>query len=194
MGADGYAAAEVGHDEVEVFVAASLVGRKAAGDGALVEGVPGGDTGQQRRAAHAGHIVELVDHAGVGRKGAAAGDAGGQVGGHAAAQVAGMVAQGVLHLGEHHVVDLIDAALDGLEQTAAAHDGIKLQRDFVAAEHVEHQVAAKLKLVAHLGVAAQLLDRVGYTLGEQRIEIVVYGYLGRGRAGIYGQNLHRWVR
>ena len=151
VGADGDAPAQMADDEVEVFVALSPVGGVAAGHGALVQGVPGGDARHQRRAGQAGHVVQFVRHARVGDERAASLDAPGYVGGDEAAQVAGMGTGGRLRVVQHPVVDFVDSAGDGFEQASAPDDGVEPQGDALRPQFAEHHVFAEVELVGHVG-------------------------------------------
>ena len=168
----------MGHDEVEVFIYQAVFGGISAGDGALVEGMPGGDSGHDGRARHAGHVNQFVHNAGVGGEGAAAGNTLGKVVGDAAAQIAGVVAHGMLDFGEHHVVDFIHAAFNGLEQAAAGHDGVELKRNTVAFEHFEHEVAAIFKLVGHQQEWFKVFNRMFDVLDKHRGGVVKNRYFG----------------
>ena len=128
VGGDRDAAAEVAHDEVEVFVPTPYAAGIAAGDGALVEGMPDADAVHEGRAAHAGFVFQFVHHAGVGDIGGATCFFGNHIGDDAA-EVASVLARGGVSFVAHLFVHEIHAARYGLEQSAAPYDGIKLQGD-----------------------------------------------------------------
>ena len=81
----GNASTQVTDNQIEVFVMhgsfglqGTTLGSIAPGDGSLVQGVPDGDAGHQRRTGDACHIVQLVHHAGIGYERGAAGQHGGK--------------------------------------------------------------------------------------------------------------------
>ena len=85
-----------------------------------------------------GQLVHLVHHDGVGREAVATRYARGYFIGDDAAQVAGMLARGVAHVVAEVAVHLVDAALDGLAQSAAANDGVEAQGDAAAPQLLDH--------------------------------------------------------
>ncbi len=186
----GDSAAQVGDYQVQGLVGGAMLAGIAACYGALVQGMPGGDARQQRRTGNACGGVQLVHHAGIGRQGTASRQTRGKVGGDAASQVARMVAHGVLYFAEHDVVDGIDAALHGLQQTAAGHNGVKSEGNAVAGELVEDEVAAEFKLVRHQFKRLEVGYRVADVAREHGCHVVEDSYFGRGGTRIDGEESH----
>ena len=171
-------------DEVQVFVSFAYLVGIAARDGTLVERMPYTDAVHERRPADACQRREFVYHARVGYERAASRYASGYLVGDEASQVAGVFVDGVAGVVEHALVDLVHAALYRLNQSATPDDGLEVERDVHAPELVDDELLAKIKLVGHLFVLAQLLCRVAYRSQHQGLGVFVDGYLGRGGTGV----------
>ena len=145
------ASSQVAYDEVDVFVASACLLGKTAGNGALVECVPNADARHEGRATDASLGQKFVDHAGVGNVSLAGhGLHGRQFVGNDAAQVAGVLAHGVVGVVAHAAVHAVDAAGNGLGQSAAPYDGVELEGDALGLKPVDDGLPAQVVLVHNL--------------------------------------------
>ena len=85
---------------------------------------------------------------------------------------------------DHLLVDLVDAALHGLGQSAASDDGGEVERDVVLLERVEHELCAEVDLIDHLFEAGQVLGRVRDVGAQQLLVALVDRHLGRRRSRV----------
>ena len=185
MGTDRDTPAHVDHDEVFFIVRHTQILGGAASGGPLREGVETALPLEGRVARVSSQRPELVDHHRVGNKGRSAGAAADLVG-QRGAEARGMLTPfSAPQVADHLGVYSVDAAGDGLGQSAAAGNGqTPLQVDPLFFYETPNGVEAELVLIDHAVELGQLLLRMADLLGGQTIQAAIDGQLRGSRAGI----------
>ena len=188
MRPDGDAAAHVGDDEVEVFVAHSLNLGMAAGCGALIEGMPHTGTPHFRTTAEVRLGQHLVDDLGIGHQSQASRQLPGEGRGDVATDVAHVLALPVARVAQHGVVHRIDSGGNGVGETAAGNDGIEIEGNAFGGQRFQQALTARGQLRETVGELRELVGRVVNGFDEHRALIVVDGHFRAGGTGIDDQN------
>ena len=105
-----------------------------------------------------------------------------------------MVQTGVHGVLDDFLVELVDAALYGLHQSAATHDDVEVHRDALAQEFLGDLLFAVVVFVHDEGIATELL--VGVVEGgmHEQLLIVKHSYLGGNHPRIDCKYLHSIVK
>lgn len=175
---------QMAYYEVELLVGSAVLARKAPGNGFLVECVPYTNAVQRRQTAHMSFGRKLIYRAGIGNKTGAVAVFVSYLVGYEAAQVAGMLVLGIACVGQHLLVDGIDAALYRLGQPSTAHDGIEMKRHAVAFYLFDNKIFAECILVDEVAEAAKLLACVRDVAYKDGLLVGINGYFGRRRARV----------
>ena len=186
--ADGDAASHVRDDQVQLFVFPTRFAGVPACDGLLVEGVEdrfARQLGQSRNACVGNH---LVHHDRIGDIGLDT-DLGCDLLCDQSAQIRGVLPPGVEQVVVQCVVHLVDPALDGMNQPAAADDGREgADVKSAFAQRFEHEVFPPFELVADRRERGDLGGGVVDRQRKDGLRIFVDGDLRGGRARVNSQN------
>ena len=150
MGAHADAAAHMAHDQIQIFIGFAYLFGVALGHGLLVQGVEHALADDQRMAGIAGHIAKLIHHRRINNERGNA-DLIADLPGNQAAQIAGMLSGNAFDtVFQQRIGGGIGAAVDGLDQTAAAADGVDgFQVDLMLFQCVHDQLLAPFLLIGN---------------------------------------------
>ena len=186
---DGDSASEVADNEIEFVVGGSHLFRVASRDGPLVQRVPNAQSRHERRPADSCFRKQFINDRGISDISLTA------IGlhlcklfGNQTAQVAGVFAQRVERVVAHLSIHAIDAAGDGLCQSAASYDGIEDKRNVVFLQPFQNEVSAELVLLGDVFVGRQFFGLVPDDRDEQRLSVQIDPDLCGSGAGIDDQD------
>ena len=185
MGAHADAAAHMAHDQIQLFIGFAYLFGVALGHGFLVQGVEHALAGDQRMAGIAGHIAKLIHHRRIHNERGNA-DLIADLPGNQAAQIAGMLSGNAFDtVFQQRIGGGIGAAVDGLDQTAAAADGVDgFQVDLMLFQCVHDQLLAPLLLIGNRGEFRDLLGRMTERFVKEHLFIVEKADLGGSGTGV----------
>ena len=173
----------MGNDEVQVLVALAVLLGIAAGDGALVQGVPDALALEHGQTADAGIIVQFVGHDGIGDVAGATQALGNLIGDDTTQVACVLVFAGIGGL-NHVLINGINTTGQGLGQAAAGDNGIKFYRDSSILQLVQNHFTAEVKLVSNLGKWGQLLGCMADNFNQAGLAVLNDSHLSGGRSGI----------
>jgi len=185
VGGDGYPAAQVGDDEIEIGVPAPQVLSGAVGHRLVVERVKDADAGQLGQPGQPGDGLELVHHHRIDDECRRAAPLR-QLMGQDAAEVGGVLAHLALaQVFEHRFGHGVGPSLDGAQKPAAADDGLQgIERDGFSREEIQNRLEPEGVLVRDGGILADHVLVVAEGLGAAQGPTLKHRNLGRGGAGI----------
>ena len=178
------ASPHVADNQVKVLIVYSRFLSMAPCHGPLVECMPDGHTGHQRRTGYARHILQFVHDSWISNVGTATGNALCQLVSYHAPQVAGMAADGFISVAAHLLVHFINSARNRTRKPSTPDNGIKMHRDVHLLQFTHHKITPELKLVRNLVETGQFLAAVPDVAQQQRTLVFINGNLGRCGTGI----------
>ncbi|OPZ59653.1 MAG: hypothetical protein BWY88_00690 [Synergistetes bacterium ADurb.Bin520] len=189
VGRHGDPRAQVGHHQIQIFIALAHFPGHLLGHRPVVQGMVEAGAVEAREPRDPGHGFHFVRGHGVHDEGPhlrLAGEFSGQEG----PQVRGMLPMlrlaKVLH---HGVVDLVHPSGDGVHETPPAHHGVqRVQGDPRVPKGGLNELKAVVVLIRHPGELGQVGGGVFYAFFQQGGLPLKYSHLGGGGAGVDGQN------